>query len=145
MEEAIISSVAADASEAKVTVRDVRLTPGAQAAIFLGVNGSNYAVDTMLAVQKCEQLGIQTTLLYYDVGNGRDDPGFIFALPEADAIVCTGSRDRVVTLPPLEQVIGGDTLLHPTQDAHGEVTVPVRYLHGACAVQGYNRLTTRFH
>ena len=118
---------------------------GAQAAIFLGVNGSNYAVDTMLAVQKCEQLGIKTTVLYYDVGNGRDDPGFIFALPEADAIVCTGSRDRALTLPPLERVIGSDTLLHPTQDAHGEVTVPVRYIHNACAVQGYNRLTTRFH
>ncbi len=118
---------------------------GAQAAIFLGVNGSNYAVDTMLAIQKCEQHGIRTTLLYPDVGNGRDDPGFIFALPEADAIVCTGSRDRQLTLPPLERVIGGDTLLHPTQDAHAEVTIPVRYLHSACGVQGFGRLTTRFH
>ena len=118
---------------------------GAQAAIFLGVNGSNYAVDTMLALEKCEQLGIRTTLVYPDVGNGRDDPGFIFALPEADAIVCSGSRDHAITLAPLDEVIGGSELMHPTQDPHAEVTIPVRYMHSACSVQGHPRLTTRFH
>src|SRR5437667_30258 len=54
---------------------------GAQAALCLGVNGSNYAIDMMLAIQKCEQAGIRTTLIYNDVGEGTDDPGFIFALP----------------------------------------------------------------
>jgi sarcosine reductase len=117
----------------------------AQAAIFLGVNGSNYAVDTMLALEKCEQLGIRTTLVYPDVGNGRDDPGFIFALPAADAIVCSGSRDHAITLAPLDEVIGGGELMHPTQDPHAEVTIPVRYMHSSCSVQGHPRLTTRFH
>ena len=116
----------------------------AQAAIFLGVNGSNYAVDTMLAVQECERSGIQTTLLYTDVGYGQDDPGFIFAVPEADAIVCTGSRDQPLTLPGLPRLIGGERLVNPDQDAHGEITIPVRYLHSACSVQGHTRLTTRF-
>ncbi len=98
----------------------------------------------MLALQGCEQAGIKTTLLYQDVGEGRDDPGFIFAVPEADAIVNVGSRDLPVTLPAPRQVIGGDHLVNPDQDASGEITVPIRYLHSACALQGFNRLSTRF-
>jgi hypothetical protein len=52
-----------------------------------------------------------------------DDPGFIFAVPEADAIVNAGCRD---------------------QDARGELTVPMRYLHGAIDPMGHFRLTVRF-
>jgi hypothetical protein len=33
---------------------------GAQGALVLGINGSNYAIDTMLAIQECES-GHQTT------------------------------------------------------------------------------------
>jgi glycine reductase complex component B subunit alpha and beta len=117
---------------------------GADAAVLLGLNGSNYAIDVMLALQGCEQAGIKTTLVYQDVGEGPDDPGFIFAVPEADAIVCTGSRDLPVTLPGLQRVIGGDHLVNPEQDARGEIRVPIRYLHSSCALQGFSRLSTRF-
>ena len=117
---------------------------GAEAALLLGLNGSNYAIDVMLALQWCEQAGIKTTIIYQDVGAGRDDPGFIFAVPEADAIVSAGSRDLPITLPGLQKVIGGDYLVNPDQDAAGEITVPIRYLHSSCALQGFNRLSTRF-
>jgi glycine reductase len=125
---------------------------GAQAAILLGVNGSNYTMDAMLALQVCEEAGIKTAILLFDVGAGRDDPGFTFAVPEADAIVCTGSRDRRVTLPPVRTVIGGDRLVDPeltitgqVVDAGGELTVPLRYVHSSHSVQGQTRQTTRFH
>ena len=85
----------------------------------------------MLAIQKCERAGIKTTLVYNDVGEGPDDPGFIFAVPEADAIVSSGSRVQKVTLPKLDTVIGGDHLVDPDVDARGELVVPMRYLHGA--------------
>ncbi|MBI4493739.1 MAG: hypothetical protein HY690_13185 [Chloroflexi bacterium] len=117
---------------------------GADAALVLGFNGSNHTIDLMLAVQNCERAGIKTTLLYPDVGVGLDDPGFIFAVPEADAIVSTGPRDRPVTLPAMSRVIGGDHLVNPELDARGELTVPMRYLQGAGGVQGHNRLATRF-
>jgi hypothetical protein len=112
--------------------------------MFLGVNGSNHAVDLMLAIQKCEQAGIKTTLVYNDVGLGPDDPGFIFSVPEADAIICTGTRDEPIRLPKPEVVIGGDYLVAPEMDAHAELTVPMRYLHGAVDIQGHNYLATRF-
>jgi hypothetical protein len=111
----------------------------------LGINGSNYAIDTMLAIQECEKLGIKTTLIYLDVGYGPDDPGFVHAAPEADAIVCIGSRDRKVTLPPTPKVIGGRRLASSDADPQGELTVNVRDIHTACSNQGFSRQTTRFY
>jgi len=117
---------------------------GAEAALFIGLNGSNHAVDLMLAIQKCERAGIKTTLVYNDVGEGPDDPGFIFAVPEADAIVNAGSRVQKVTLPRMDTLIGGDHLVDPSVDPRGEITVPMRYLHSAVDPYGHSRLTVRF-
>jgi glycine reductase complex component B subunit alpha and beta len=116
----------------------------ADAALFIGLNGSNHAVDLMLAIQKCERAGIKSALIYNDVGDGPDDPGFIFAVPEADAIVNAGSRVQAVTLPRMETVIGGDRLVDPAIDPHGEITVPMRYLHSSVDPYGHSRRTVRF-
>jgi glycine reductase len=118
---------------------------GAQGALVLGINGSNYAIDTMLAIQECEKLGIKTTLIYLDVGYGPDDPGFVHAAPEADAIVCIGSRDRKIILPPTANVIGGPRLASSDADPRGELTVNQRDIHTACSTQGFTRQTTRFY
>jgi glycine reductase complex component B subunit alpha and beta len=116
----------------------------ADAALFIGVNGSNHAVDLMLAIQKCERAGIKTVLLYNDVGDGPDDPGFIFGVPEADAIVNAGSRVQAVTLPRMATVVGGDRMVDPAIDPHGDITVPMRYLHSAVDPYGHSRRTVRF-
>src|SRR5207244_11067941 len=91
----------------------------ADAALVIGLNGSNHAVDLMLTIQKCERAGIKTTLIYNDVGDGPDDPGFIFAAPQADAIVSAGSRVQKVTLPKMARLIGGAPLVHPSIDRRG--------------------------
>ncbi len=116
----------------------------ADAALFLGLNGSNHAVDLMLAIQKCERAGVKTTLVYNDVGEGPDDPGFIFAVPEADAVVNAGSRVQKVTLPRMETLIGGQRLVDPAIDPRGEITVPMRYLHSSVDPYGHSRMTVRF-
>jgi len=116
----------------------------ADAALVIGLNGSNHAVDLMLTIQKCERAGIKTTLVYNDVGEGPDDPGFIFAVPEADAIVSAGSRVRKVTLPKLQRLIGGERLVDPDMDARGELTVPMRYLCCSIDTTANTRQTVRF-
>jgi glycine reductase len=118
---------------------------GAQGALVLGINGSNYAIDTMLAIQECEKLGIKTTLIYLHVGYGPDDPGFVYATPEADAIVCIGSRDRRVTLPPTPKVVGGRRLVISHADPQGELTVNVGDIYISCSNQGFSQQTTRFY
>src|SRR5437899_12163481 len=88
---------------------------GAEAALVVGLNGSNHAVDLMLTIQKCERAGIKTALVYNDVGEGPDDPGFIFAVPEADAIVSAGSRAEKATLPKMAGLIGAEAVVDPSR------------------------------
>jgi sarcosine reductase len=139
-----VTALAAEKEACSSSVSKIARLLGADAALVVGLNGSNHAVDLMLTIQKLERAGIKTTLVYNDVGEGPDDPGFIFAVPEADAIVNSGSRTQKVTLPRLDTVIGGDRLVAPDADARGELTVPMRYLHGAVDPTGNSRLTVRF-
>jgi sarcosine reductase len=137
-----VSSAEKEASSSAVS--KIARVLRADAALVIGLNGSNHAVDLMLTIQKCERAGIKTTLIYNDVGEGPDDPGFIFAVPEADAIVSAGSRVRRVTLPKLERLIGGEHLVDPYMDARGELTVPLRYLCCSIDATANTRQTVRF-
>jgi sarcosine reductase len=139
-----VTASAADKEASSSSVSKMARLLRADAALAVGINGSNHAVDLMLTIQKCERAGIKTTVVYNDVGDGPDDPGFIFAVPEADAIVNAGCRDQKVVLPKMETIIGGELLAAPALDARGELTVPMRYLHGAIDPMGHSRLTVRF-
>src|SRR5262249_24367321 len=57
-----VSSTEKEASSSAVS-KIARLLR-ADAALVLGLNGSNHAVDLMLTIQKCERAGIKTTLIY---------------------------------------------------------------------------------
>jgi len=67
----------------------------------------NCFVDVMLTIQACEQRGIKTVLVTYELG-GKDgvDPPLLYFLPEANAVVSTGSRERWLELPVPEKVLG---------------------------------------
>jgi len=79
----------------------------ADGALLTWIGGGNAFVDVMLTVQACERNGIKTALVTYEHGGkeGRDSP-LLFYLPEADAVVTTGSLDRGVELPAMDKVIG---------------------------------------
>lgn len=70
------------------------------------MSGANL-VDVMLTVQACEKKGLKTVFLTPEWG-GRDgtEPPFVFTVPEADAIVSTGSTDREYRLPVPKKLIG---------------------------------------
>lgn len=70
------------------------------------MSGANL-VDVMLTVQACEKKGLKTVLLTPEWG-GRDgtEPPFVFTVPEADAMVSTGSTDREYRLPAPRKLIG---------------------------------------
>jgi sarcosine reductase len=79
----------------------------ADGALVTWIGGGNAFVDVMLTVQACEHNGIKTVLVTYEHGgkDGRDSP-LLFYLPEADAVVTTGSLDRAVELPAMDKLIG---------------------------------------
>ncbi|MBI2210320.1 MAG: hypothetical protein HYU47_06935 [Deltaproteobacteria bacterium] len=82
-------------------------TLGADAALVTWLGSGNAFVDLMLTIRACEKRGIKTVLVTYEYGGkeGIDSP-LLYYVPEADAVVSTGSRDRWIDLPPAEKVVG---------------------------------------
>jgi glycine reductase len=80
---------------------------GANAVLVTWIGGGNAFVDVMFTIRACERAGIRTTLVTYENGGkeGKDN-AVLFYLPEADAVVSTGSLDRPVGLPAMDKLIG---------------------------------------
>jgi glycine reductase complex component B subunit alpha and beta len=80
---------------------------GADAALITWLGSGNAFVEVMLTIRACEQRGIKTTLVTYEYGgkDGVDSP-LLYYVPEANAVVSTGSRDRWIELPEAEKIVG---------------------------------------
>ena len=83
----------------------------ADGVVFTLGGGGNNITEVMLAIQACERQGIKTVLLAWEHGGpqGADYP-LPFAVPEATAIVSTGSMDAPIDLPAMERVVGTPTI-----------------------------------
>ena len=80
---------------------------GADAALITWTGSGNAFVDVMLTIRACERLGIKTVLVTYEYGgkDGMSSP-LLYYVPEANAVVSTGSRDRWLELPAAKKVMG---------------------------------------
>lgn len=80
---------------------------GADGALVAWTGSGNAFVELMLTIRECERRGIRTTLVTYEFGgkDGIDSP-LLYYLPEADAVVSSGSRDRWLELAEPDRVIG---------------------------------------
>ena len=107
---------------------------GADGAIITWLGSGNAFLDVMLTVRACEKRHIRATLVTYEYGgkDGVDSP-LLFYVPEADAVVSTGSRDRWLHLPEAERIIGPYQQVQilsypgaPVADASGPLTLDAR-------------------
>ena len=107
---------------------------GANGVLVTWIGGGNAFMDVMFTIRACERSGIKTTLVTYENGGkeGKDSP-VLFYLPEADAVVSTGSLDRSLDLPPMDKVIGPyeDIKIFPFPgaapvSAHGPLSLEAR-------------------
>lgn len=101
---------------------------GAQAAVVtrMGTSGNKF-VDAMLNVQALEQKGIKTVFVTPEYGGQRgDELPLIFTVPEADAIISTGSQERPINLTAPKRVIGppGQTVLLDLDRTPGRTPPP---------------------
>jgi glycine reductase complex component B subunit alpha and beta len=120
---------------------------GANGVVFTLGGGGNNITEVMLAIQACERMGIKTVLLAWEHGGpeGRDYP-LPFAVPEAVAMVSTGSMDEPIQLPAPERVVGTPTIrVRPEVggvpfDVHGALRMTNRYeLFGDANPVGWTR------
>lgn len=125
---------------------------GADDALVTWLGSGNCFVDVMLTVQACERRGIKTVLLTYEYGgkDGTDSP-LLYYVPEADAVVSTGSRDRWVELPASQRVLGPAERIQlltypgaPLLEARGPLTVDARdMIAGGIDIWGSQHWTCR--
>src|SRR3990170_1966440 len=110
------------------------VTLGAEGALVAWLGSGNAFVDVMLTVRACERRGIATVLVSYEYGgkDGVDSP-LLFYVPEADAVVSTGSRDRWLELPEIERLVGPYERVQilsypgaPVAEAKGRLTLDAR-------------------
>ena len=78
----------------------------ADGALVTWVGGGNAFVDVMLTIRACEQREIKTVLVGYESGVKGGDAPLLYYVPEADAVVSTGSRNSPIELPEAERVVG---------------------------------------
>jgi len=99
---------------------------GADGALLSWENAGNGLMETMFTLQACERMGIQTVLITFEHGGASgDDAPLQFYVPEAVAMVSTGSMDEPLVLPSVERVLGGGDTIRLSPQVGGE-RVPAR-------------------
>ena len=95
----------------------------AQGALVTWNHGGNDLVEVMLTIQELERAGIRTVFLTIEsdikvvrltpelADTGSDEPPLLFSVPEADAIVSTGTLAPAEPLPAMDHVVGGTDLV----------------------------------
>lgn len=112
----------------------------------------NPDADLMMNCSKIEAHGIRTVLLTDEfAGQAGVSQSLVDTHPKADAIVSTGNANEVVVLPPLDRVIGDDSVIRElaggTRKAHlpgGGVAVELQALIGSTNQLGFESLSARF-
>lgn len=95
----------------------------AQGALVTWNHGGNDLIEVMLTIQGLERAGIKTTFLTIEsdikvvrmtpalAETGTEEPPLLFSVPEANAIVSTGTLAPSDALPPMARVVGGRELV----------------------------------
>jgi glycine reductase complex component B subunit alpha and beta len=93
----------------------------ARGAIFTWENAGNGLMETMYTLQACERMGIKSVLITFEHGGARgDDSPLQFYVPEAIAMVSSGSMDEPLPLPEVERVLGGGDTIRLNPQMGGE-------------------------
>jgi glycine reductase len=96
---------------------------GARGALVTWNHGGNDLIEVMLTIQELERAGIKTVFLTIEsdikvvrlvpalAETGADEPPLLFSVPEATAIVSTGTLAPADPLPAMARVVGGRELV----------------------------------
>jgi glycine reductase complex component B subunit alpha and beta len=126
-------------------------TLGADGIIATKIGGGAVDTDLMMIYSRCEEMGMKATLIIME---RYPDTGITFVPENVNALITPGLTRDAVTLPAVDRVIGGDTVVlddaNPDNTdravaplpARGELTVWMGDIVGAISQVGASRLTT---
>lgn len=117
---------------------------GWEGAVVTKEGGGNADIDLFLTAEHCERRGVRTVLLMAELAgpDGRTPP-LLDNPAGADALVSLGNYEEPVELPPVERVIGGDSLRMVEGPLAGPLTIPTAAFFGALSPVGLGSLMAR--
>jgi glycine reductase len=116
---------------------------GADGVVLNKAGGGAPEIAMSLIAQRCEQLGVKTTLAMWAIpADINDTRGGItmFNMPELDAIVSMGTPWEKIKLPPMERIIGVSVDVPQAPPVNGELLPELRWIRGAQDQLGSSRL-----
>jgi glycine reductase len=144
-------TVAEKERNAHLAARLAREVLGADGVIATKIGGGAVDTDLMMIYERCEQMGMKAALIIME---RYPDTGITFVPANVNALVTPGLTRDAITLPPVERVIGGETLLLdnsnpdntspgiPPLSANQELRLWIGDIAGAISQVGASRLTT---
>jgi glycine reductase complex component B subunit alpha and beta len=119
----------------------VKYTLRADGAVFTKSGGGAPNVDMALIADRCEQLGVKTSLMVWETtGEGETEDSPLFNLPSLDAIVSLGSSQMRLSFDPVARTIGSTDA-----SAGAARTVAASQMLGAIDQLGGSRFTVVRH
>lgn len=144
-------TVAEKQRNAYLAARLAKEVLAADGVIATKIGGGAVDTDLMMIYERCEEMGIKATLIIME---RYPDTGITFVPVNVDALVTPGLTRDAITLPGVERVIGGETLMLdnsnpdntspgiPALPANQELTLWTGDIAGAISQVGASRLTT---
>ena len=118
---------------------------GADGAVIAPFRPGHGGVGFMMVCQKCERAGIGTAIGVSQLVTGGGEPGLNHWVPEANAMVISGSDRQKVQLPSVDKVIGGMVMLNTGYLAGSAMEVEIRNLYGVSAPMGPTKFSGRLY
>ena len=99
---------------------------GADGAVITIESGGNSHTDAMLTCQECEKQGVNTVLIVGEMGDANStDYSLVDYVPEANAMVSVGNREVLISIPEIDEVIGGETMMDTNTPCRNEQDIPL--------------------
>ncbi|MFI5268090.1 MAG: glycine/sarcosine/betaine reductase component B subunit [Chloroflexota bacterium] len=123
----------------------VRYVLQADGAVFSKSGGGAPHVDMALSAERCEELGVKTTMLAWDLTSSDDglQGATLFSSPLLNAIVSVGSNNIDFPMPPVERVIAPTSEM--AERHQGQVEVQALRGVGMMDQLGSSRFTATFY
>jgi sarcosine reductase len=84
---------------------------GAKGVLLSWEGTGNSTIDLMHTAKACIEQGLKPVVVVHEsCGLAGDEPPLVYHLPEVTHLVSTGIVDLEVVLPPVERVVGGNTV-----------------------------------
>ena len=113
---------------------------GAQGAILTKTGGGAPELTMARTAQRCERLGIRTTLAVLHMAADMSGAATIFSMPEVDAIVSLGVPFTRLTLPAVERIVGRRHAVPGLPPIDGEIVREEKNIKGVHCQMGSFRL-----